>query len=186
MRARAISCCLAGAAVLALAAPAMAQNQPRGDLAASFSVLYDRELPNDVAGISGWLPTGWVVAGAGRLTGPLSFVGEVGANYKPTTYQGLDVTLNVYSFLAGIRYTARVNPKVTPFVQMLFGVARASASAMGESASSDAFATQIGGGVDVGVSRKVALRLQGDYRALRASGGYGNEFRLATGIVYKF
>jgi hypothetical protein len=69
---------------------------------------------------------------------------------------------------------------------MLIGFARANASAMGVNASSDALAWQFGGGVDVGVTRKLAVRVQGDYRFLRASGSYGNEARVATGIVYHF
>lgn len=186
MRRHAITCCLVAVAVLALAAPATAQNAPKGDLALSYSVLYDKELPNDVSGASGWFPTGWVASGAVRVTGNLSLVGEIGANYQPLTYQGVDVTLNVTSYLGGVRYTAKAGPRVLPFIQMLFGLARANASAMGVSASDDAFAAQIGGGADVGVSRKLAVRLQGDYRAIRAHGSAGNEFRVAAGVVYHF
>ncbi len=186
MRRYTIACCLAVAVVLTLAAPARAQNAPKGDLALSYSVLYDKELPNDIPEASGWFPTGWVASGAARVTGNLSLVGEIGANYQPLTYQGLDVTINVTSYLGGVRYTAKAGPKVLPFVQVLFGLARANATVMGVSASDDAFATQIGGGADVMVSRTLAVRLQGDYRAIRAHGSAGNEFRVATGIVYHF
>ncbi len=185
MRRHTITCCLLAAAVLALAAPAMAQNAPKGDLALSYSVMYDKELA-DTSEFGGWLPTGWIVSGAVRVTGNLSLVGELGANYKPFNYMDVDVTAGLLGALGGVRYTARANPRVLPFVQMLFGLSRASLSAMSISESHDAFATQVGGGVDAAVSEKLAVRLQGDYRALRSGNGTGNEFRLATGIVYHF
>ena len=196
MRTRSIAFCLVAVAAMSQAAPAMAQgmtfrrqtstDMPKGDLAVSYSVLYDKELPSEIPGVSGWMPTGFVVAGAGHVTHNLFLVGEVGGNYKPLTYLGVDVTVNVYSFLGGMRYAPRVNPRVTPFMQILFGVARYSANAMGSSASINGFATQVGAGVDIGVSNKLAVRLQGDYRANRSSDSYGNQFRLATGIVCKF
>lgn len=178
--------CLVAVTVLALAGPAMAQDTPKGDIAVSYSVLYDKELPDDIFGVSGWLPTGWLAAGSVRVTGPLSIVGEVGANYKGLTFEGVDVTVSVYSFLGGVKYSPKVNSKARPFVQLLVGLGRYNASAMGITGSQDAFASQIGGGVDVAVSKKLAVRFQGDYRALRVSGTYGNEFRLATGLVYNF
>jgi opacity protein-like surface antigen len=178
-------CCLVAAVVLALAAPVMAQNAPKGDVAASYSVLYDKDFA-DSSGMSGWFPTGWVVSGAARVTGNLSLVGEVGQNYKPFNYMGVDATASLLGVLGGVRYTGRVNPTVLPFVQLLFGLSQARLSAMGLSQSGNAFATQIGGGADIAVSPKLAVRLQGDYRALRSGDGKANEFRLATGIVYHF
>lgn len=181
-----LACGVIAVVVFGLPSSAGAQDQPKGDIAVSYSVLYDKELPNDVAGTNGWLPTGWLAAGSVRVTGPLSIVGEVGANYKGLTFEGVDVTVNVSSYLGGVKYSPKVNSKAKPFVQILVGLARANASALGITGSQDAFATQIGGGVDVAVSRRLAVRLQGDYRALRANGGSGNEFRVATGLVYSF
>jgi opacity protein-like surface antigen len=186
MRRLLVLSCLTAIVALALAAPAMAQAAPKGDIAVSYSVLYDKEMSSDLPGTNGWLPTGWLVAGSARVTGPLSIVGEVGANYKGLTVEGVDVDVNVYSFLGGVKYSPRVTGNAKPFLQMLVGLARANAAAMGQSGSDNAFAMQIGGGVDIAATRKVAVRIQGDYRGLRANGGTGNEFRFATGVVYNF
>jgi hypothetical protein len=50
------ACGVAAAVVLTTAAPAMAQSKPTADLAVSYSVLYDKDLPNDIFGMNGWLP----------------------------------------------------------------------------------------------------------------------------------
>ncbi len=186
MRRLLVVSCLTVIVALALAAPAMAQPAPKGDIAASFSVLYDKELGSDIQGATGWLPTGWLVAGSLRVTGPLSVVGEVGANYKGLNVEGIDFDVNVYSFLGGVKYSPTVTGNAKPFLHMLVGLARANVSAMGEHISDNAFAMQIGGGVDIAATRNVAVRIQGDYRGLRANGSTGNEFRFATGIVYSF
>lgn len=186
MRRLLVVSCLTVIVALALTAPAMAQAAPKGDIAVSYSILYDKEMSGDLPGTNGWLPAGWLVAGSARVTGPLSIVGEVGANYKGLNVEGIDVDVNVYSFLGGVKYSPLVTGNAKPFLQMLVGLARANASAMGQSGSDNAFAMQIGGGVDIAATRNLAVRIQGDYRGLRANGGTGNEFRFATGLVYHF
>jgi hypothetical protein len=186
MRLHTISYLLVAAVVLAPAAPAMAQNAPKVDLAASFSALYDRDLASETLGTGGWMPTGWVAAGSARVRGPLSIAGEVGANYMSFHYADLDQRRDAYTFLGGVRYAPRVHSRVTPFMQLLAGVARYTLSAVGDSFSTYGFGSEFGGGVDVGVSKKLAVRIQGDYRYIRVRGSNGNEFRLATGIVYRF
>jgi len=59
-------------------------------------------------------------------------------------------------------------------------------SALGISRSTTAFAIQPGGGVDIAVRPNVAIRLQGDYRALRDEGETFGEFRFAAGVVFGF
>ncbi len=52
------------------------------------------------------------------------------------------------------------------------------------SRSATQFALQPGGGIDVSVSDNVAIRLQGDYRAILADTTL-NQFRLGAGVVFK-
>ena len=52
------------------------------------------------------------------------------------------------------------------------------------SRSATQFALQPGGGIDVNVSDNVAIRLQGDYRAILADTTL-NQFRLGAGVVFK-
>ena len=65
-----------------------------------------------------------------------SIVGDIGGNYKSETEsfteQGVTFTgtakANIHTFLGGIRLRAGENPRVSPFAQILFGAARATAS----------------------------------------------------------
>lgn len=186
MRARSLAWLLAAAVVLLMAAPAAAQPGLKGDVAVSYTALYDKELPNNVFGINGWLSKGWLVSGSWHLIDSVSVVGEVGGSYKPVSVMGTDVTLHVYNYMGGLRLSGPGVPLVSPFAQVLVGAARASASAAGESAATNGFAAQVGAGADMTVFPKVAVRVQGDYRLIRANGDYGNEFRLAVGVVYRF
>ena len=70
------------------------------------------------------------------ITPMFSIVGDIGGNYKSETEsfteQGVTFTgtakANIHTFLGGIRLRAGENPRVSPFAQILFGAARATAS----------------------------------------------------------
>jgi opacity protein-like surface antigen len=83
---------------------------------------------------------------------------------------------------------ARGSDKFTPFVHALFGGAHASAGVGGFSASDNAFAMMVGGGVDAKFSDRMAFRIgQFDWVSLRSEGGTSNKnFRLSTGVVFHF
>ena len=78
--------------------------------------------------------------------------------------------------------------RVFPFVQGLFGGDRFSGGVSGVgSGSSNAFAAAVGGGADVTLSRHVSLRaVQFDYFYTRFNSASQNNFRLQSGIVYRF
>ncbi len=129
-----------------------------------------------------------MAAVGGHLTDSLSVVGEVGGNYKSVTIEGVDVRLSVHTFLGGVRFASRSNPKTVPFGQVLVGVARAGGSTdvfgTTVSNSQNAFAFQPGAGVDVLISGNTGIRIQGDYRLVRSNGANGSEFRIAAGVVF--
>lgn len=166
------------ALVLGFAGPAIAQDTPKADVAISYSILRDQDIEETFS-------LGWVAAVAGNLNDWFAIVGEVGGNYKSIDILGIDIDLNVHSFLAGPRFAGRQSTKATPFGQILVGAARASGGAFGISASRTAFAIQPGGGVDIAVSPNVGIRLQGDYRAIRDEGETSNEFRFAVGVLFR-
>lgn len=180
--------CLTAALTLALAAPAAAQAAPIGDVAFSYSFLYDNDVRSNPPGLTGNFPAGWLFSASARVKGPLSIAGEVGGNYQTATIEGVNVSIGVYTYLGGVRYSPRFETRVRPFAQLLAGLARATASVSGidATASGNAFAGEIGAGVDIAATTKFAVRVQGDYRGLLASGVYWSEFRFATGVVYSF
>jgi outer membrane protein OmpA-like peptidoglycan-associated protein len=88
---------------------------------------------------------------------------------------------NIFTYLFGPQLTMRKNPKLQPFVHLLFGGAYANtyanAQATGSTASltgeggKNAFALAVGAGLDLKVHKNIAIRLgQADYLMTRFSG----------------
>ncbi len=124
--------------------------------------------------------------------------------FPPTTKETFDSGGSAYTYLFGPRFSYR-HGRVTPFAQALFGVTHASSvkisgctgtPACTPLGSENAFATAIGAGFDIRITRHVALRLiQGDFlltrfrNPLSAGGtdrGWQKNVRLSTGVVFRF
>jgi opacity protein-like surface antigen len=141
------------------------------------------------------LPPGWYVDVAGNVAPMFAIVGEVAGAYKSETMavgtSSVDATVNLHTFMGGVRVAARTHPKVIPFGQVLLGAARVSGgvTASGpvsviEATDSDTrFALQIGGGVNLMTSGNFGVRLGVDYRRIFVSDAGENEFRVAAGVV---
>jgi len=136
-------------------------------------------------GASGVNCQGGSGSGAVYLTASIGIVGEFGA-CKVT---GLPSGANAHAmdYLFGPKVYFHAHGRVSPFVQALFGGERLSAGLSGVgSGSTSAFATALGGGADVALSRHVTLRaLQVDYLYTHFSGASQNNFRLQSGIVWR-
>jgi hypothetical protein len=99
----------------------------------------------------------------------------------------------MYTVMGGPRLYFRRGP-IQPYVQGLFGLARADSTLQAHlgAASSNAFATAIGGGLDVKLRPHFSYRLiQGDYFLTRFDNAINirftqNNFRLSTGLVFRF
>jgi opacity protein-like surface antigen len=111
-----------------------------------------------------------------------------------------DVDVNFHTVLVGPRFSYRKHERLTPFAHALFGASRlhvegsavfttppAGTTAVTFSESEIGFAMGLGGGLDVKLTRSVALRLiQADYFLTRIGGNNQNNARLAVGFVYRF
>jgi hypothetical protein len=170
------------------ALPASAQGKSKADIGISWARLGESDMT---------LPAGWVMAVTGHITDQLAIVSEVGGNYKsvtpvptlPGSAAGVNVDVSEHSFLGGGRYAFGRNARVRPFAQTLVGISRvsggASVSGVDISKSVTALTFQPGGGVDVQVSPRVAIRVQADYRLLTQDDlGTGWQYRVATGVVF--
>jgi peptidoglycan-associated lipoprotein len=123
----------------------------------------------------------------------LSLVGEVGGQHA-ANIDGTTGSLTLTSFLAGARYALARGDRIVPFGQVLLGGAHASGALTpapsGLAASANSFAMTAGGGVDITLTRHLALRaVQADYFLTRFNNGANdqqNNFRVGTGIVYRF
>lgn len=108
----------------------------------------------------------------------------------------------IHTVMAGPRFSYRKMEKLTPFAHALFGVSRThtedlfqSSSISSFSSSTDTtFAMAIGGGLDVKLSKRLALRaIQADYLYQRFGfdrlGLFNtphHNFRAGVGIVFRF
>jgi opacity protein-like surface antigen len=164
-------------AIVGMASPVFAQGSA-GDVSVGYSILHDSDIEET-------FPMGWLVAGGINLGSNVALVGEAGGNYKTVSVLGTDVDLRVHSFLGGVRVQGR-QPKAMPFGQFLVGVAHGAYNVLGEGDSSNGFAMQPGGGVDIALSSSVGTRIQADYRIIRSDGDTSNEFRVGFGLVFGF
>ncbi len=115
--------------------------------------------------------------------------------YHTGDYAGTGASSNVFSYLFGPRVSFRNNDRVTPFIQLLLGGARASGSsgALGSPSSLNGFALATGGGLDWRLNRRVALRLpQVEYvyshlnPNVAGVSSHQNNVRASGGLVFRF
>jgi opacity protein-like surface antigen len=96
--------------------------------------------------------------------------------------------------MAGPRFASHAASRVTPFAQILVGGSHVSGGIEWVGAMTTATSFQPGGGVDINVSPKWGLRVQGDYRLIHVGHGsfetpnpahIAKETRFVVGLVYK-
>ena len=121
---------------------------------------------------------GWQAAVNGNFHRRVGIVGDFGGQYKSIAGVGI----SNHQFLFGPQISAR-QEKVTPFVHALFGANRT--SALG--ASSSNLALGMGGGLDLNVSERLAVRaLQFDWTPIHGGGAWTtNVVRFGFGVVFK-
>ena len=105
-------------------------------------------------------------------------------------------SLTLSAFTAGVRYTPRLHYlPLRPFGQVLVGVAHASGSLVeginpAASNAGAAFASNVGGGIDLRATHHLSLRLiEADYLLTTFDNGgndHQNNFRLGAGVVFRF
>jgi outer membrane immunogenic protein len=140
---------------------------------------------NPGGGASGINCQGGAGSGAAYLNTSVGIVGEFGACKVTGLASG--ASAHEMDYLFGPRVYFHAHGRIFPFVQALFGGERLSAGLTGVgSQSSNAFATAVGGGADVTLTRHVSLRaLQVDYLYTHFGGASQNNFRLQSGIVWR-
>ncbi len=168
-------------AVLAVPAPARAQAQTPAApqdaplLRAAVGASYLRE-----QGIGGGPSTsykkGWVVSVDRPLFGRFAVVGEIGSSFHTNLAVETDSLLGVFG---GVRFDVWDLGPIQLFAQALVGVERFSAPGFSE----HGIAVQPGGGVDVAITRRVAVRAQGDFRAAHEEGVTFHESRALGAVV---
>jgi opacity protein-like surface antigen len=143
---------------------------------------------------------GWNASVAGNITHYFGIVGDVSGHYA----NGSFLDGSTYTFLGGPQFSFRTT-RLTPFAHALFGVTRVSTGlglfGFNFGASQSNLAMAFGGGLDINLSDRFAIRaIQADYFPVRSGGNildrfglpfnfgsnFVNNFRFSAGIVLKF
>ncbi len=151
---------------------------------------------------------GWGASFSGNLTKHFGLVAEVSGNYGHvpipsvqigpiTILPGFNAETSFHTFLFGPRFSAR-SEKWTAFGHVLIGGARKSSitgvpGLLGQIVDLDprlladtGFALAAGGGLDINVSKRVAVRLfQIDYLPVRLNDEWTHNIRGQAGIVFR-
>jgi hypothetical protein len=129
---------------------------------------------------------GWEVSGAYKILGPLALA----ADFSDTSgsFQRADTHLKTYLFGPQLRFPG----PISPFVHFLAGGAHESiGTGVGPLITSgptqNAFATTLGGGLDLKVLPLISLRpIQIDYLLTHFNSKTQNQPRISAGIVLRF
>ena len=134
---------------------------------------------------------GVYVAATENFTSWLGVTADIGVNFFSQDLVGIDIfDFQILTLLVGPKFTYREADRVAPFGQLLMGAAYLNANVplAGLSESDLDFVFQPGGGIDIALSDRVALRLGGDVRILADNpfaGDAAHQFRFTTGITFR-
>lgn len=165
---------------LVLSISAAAQDYPRVEIFGGYSFLRGNFVGtgfnfNGGSGSIAFNPSHWwgLVADAGVYHN-----GDFGVSTTLTTYLG------------GPKFAYHGKGRITPYAQALFGAAHVNESFIGITASENAFALAVGGGIDIRVTHHFAFRAaQAEYLMTKFTDGANNRqnnVRVSTGIVYRW
>lgn len=134
---------------------------------------------------------GFDVSIAGNVNEWFGVVADVGGQYSRLTDQGFTERIRSHSFLFGPRFSVRKGKRFTPFAHALFGVAtlKTETDEFGPllSFSDSSFGMAIGGGLDVKLTKRLAVRaFQLEYLHTRFFDESQHKGRLSFGLVVRF
>ncbi|HKP84624.1 MAG TPA: outer membrane beta-barrel protein [Blastocatellia bacterium] len=153
---------------------------------------------------------GWNASVSANLNRWFGLVADFSGHYDSTSSRSTIIVLpgsppgtlrfeskqNFHTIMIGPRFSFRKYDKITPFAHILVGGTRRHSKNVAEapgftlSSFSDnqtVFAGAIGAGLDVKMSRSLALRLvQADYLVNHSFGSFQHNVRLSTGLVFRF
>ena len=136
----------------------------------------------------------WLQGGKGEFSAALgrgvSLVGELAAQHV-SNINSANEALGLISYLFGPRYSYRKYRYLTPFGQVLIGGVHGFDAYFpnpnGSTVTPDAFALAVGGGLNIGISHRLAIRpVQADYFRTQFpnnEANHENSLRLGAGVV---
>src|ERR1051326_1773468 len=125
----------------------------------------------------------------GNLNSYFGVTADFGAGFNSQTdpISGGSISLRNYTYTFGPQLSLRANKAYTPFVHVLIGGDRASASESGVSVSNSGLAMLAGGGADFNFSQHMAFRGGADWMLLHSNGTSSSKnVRMLMGIVFRY
>ena len=185
---------MASFAGIAASAQSVAPGEPKPspELAIDYNYVHSNAPPGDCGCINlngGSATFAWPLG-----KGTFAIVGDIGATHAGSiSSENNDLTLSTYT--AGARYSPRFghwgHARLQPFGQVLVGVAHTDGSLVSTTSNSGAaFASLVGGGLDLRATHRFSFRLfEADYLVTTFDNGdndHQNNLRIAAGLVLHF
>ena len=178
--------CIGVVMLLAIFRSSAIAQQRRVELSAGYSLLH-------VNSASSNFPRGWFGSAGGRFAigkfrkDWFGLMGEVSGNEKTVDPLGFTLHLSAFSLLGGARVVAHEWGQLTPFAQFLAGVTRegVNSDALQTNSSVTHFAYQPGGGVDVGVTSRWAIRGAVGWRFIGTAGIPNSYQQFTVGVLWR-
>lgn len=165
---------LVGAIVWLAAVPVFAQETPKAEVFAGYSLV--RGSPDATF-------HGWTASVNGNINSWFGIKGDFSGHYL--TIGGAHAKLHTFTFGPQVSY--RKNKNIVVFAHALLGGAAASAGFGGLTVSKSSFATNLGAGLDWVPHKNVAIRLlQADLLITRFGNAVNGDARISAGIVFRF
>ncbi|MCL5670961.1 MAG: hypothetical protein M1423_06665 [Acidobacteria bacterium] len=157
----------------------------QNNLSSTYSPFYIAPTPFG----SNFALNGWQASITEKATDWLGLTQEFGGHYGTKQLQGINNHFSTFSILSGPRFYYPGLKGVTPFVHALFGYEQTTVELKGPNlkVTGNSYAMAFGGGIDAGISRRLAIRLlQVDYYRPQVFGNSQNDLRFSAGIVLRF
>ncbi len=125
----------------------------------------------------------------GNFNNYFGVTADFGAAFNSQTdpVTGGNIALHNLTYTFGPQISMRANKGYTPFVHLLIGGDRATATEAGASVSANGFAMLAGGGADFNFSQHMAFRGGADWMILHSNGTSSSKnIRMLAGIVFRY
>ncbi len=187
-------------AFMFLAVGGWAQSANRVEIFGGYSTAQKDFTGDCVTDCSGRLTRGWNASVNLKLNRFSQFVADFGGYYLHHDQGSGDCILgsacssDVHTVLFGPQFSLKLH-KLTPFAHALLGTALANQNGTGHAFQQDhSFTMALGGGVDYGFTRYLALRVQADYLRTNFTNRdnqdpfdkYNTNTRISAGVAVRF
>jgi hypothetical protein len=180
--------------LLLLPAAAYAQENPKAEISGAYSLFHATDyVPTgglNLGSFDNMNLHGWNGSVVGNITSWLGVEGDMSGYYASPSFGPITIPfadVQFHSLMGGPKFAYRGSPSLTPYAHFLVGGAHASAGMFGFSLGENSLAAAIGGGLDIRLNDRIAVRaVQADYLMTRFAEYRQNNIRLSAGIVIRF